>query len=123
MLLTPRDLQRPRPQESLEEALWPARGPTYPATSRSAETASEFSSCAPCFAMALARKKGYNRTLFLPGPDPAQTPRIFSESDRKKQLPPPVAGSRQAGRQASGGGGVVVAGGVWWWLAGVVHGG
>ena len=68
------------------------------------------------------QKKGTNRTVFLPGPDPAQTPLFFSICDREKQLPPPEAW-RQADRQVEeervglGGGG-----GGWWLAGGMVHG-
>ena len=60
--------------------------------------------------------------MFLTGPDPAQTPRIFAKSDGKKQLPPlwhaAVAGGEE-GVCVWVCGGVVVCGGGWL----VVHGG
>ena len=58
-----------------------------------------------------------NRVVFLPAPDPDQTPRIFTKSDGKKQLPPLWACSK-AGRWGRVGLGWVV----WWLVAGWLAG-
>ena len=118
MLPGPRVLQRPRPWKSPEEALWAARGRGYyRALAFRRDGLRVFILDTVFYDVLGLKKKGTIRTVFLPGPDPAQAPRIFAESDRKKQLPPLWLGAMvQEGRWRRGlgwvglGGGGLVAG-------------
>ena len=119
-MLTPRDLQRPRPQESLEEALWPARGLTGYRNLAFRRDGKRVFILRTVFCDGFgAKKKAIIARCFCPERITPETPEFLPKAPVRNNSPPCGPGSKVAGGGGLGwvGLGWVVAGWLAGWLA------